>query len=66
MLPPRHLPREPRAVGAIPRPHPTEPFIRATGILEQRAGEQRTLVATHLEALVPAEVFRTPEGKSWG
>jgi error-prone DNA polymerase len=44
----------------------TEPFIRATGILEQRAGEQRTLVATHLEALVPAEVFRTPEGKSWG
>jgi error-prone DNA polymerase len=44
----------------------TEPFIRARGILEQRAGEQRTLVATHLEALVPAEVFRTPEGKSWG
>ena len=43
-----------------------EPFIRATGILEQRAGEQRTLVATHLEALVPTEVFRTPEGKSWG
>jgi hypothetical protein len=44
----------------------TEPFIRAKGILEQRAGEQRTLVATHLEVLVPAEVFRTPEGKSWG
>ena len=43
-----------------------EPFIRATGILEQRAGKQRTLVATHLEALVPTEVFRTPEGKSWG
>jgi error-prone DNA polymerase len=44
----------------------TEPFVRAKGILEKRAGEQRTLVATHLEALVPAEVFRTPEGKSWG
>jgi len=44
----------------------TEPFVRARGTLEHRAGEQRTLVATHLAALVPSEVFRTPEGKSWG
>jgi error-prone DNA polymerase len=44
----------------------TEPFVRVRGILEQRTGEQRTLVAEHLEPLVPAEVFRTPAGKSWG
>ena len=44
----------------------TEPFIRVRGTLEHRAGEQRTLVATRLAALVPKEVFKTPEGKSWG
>jgi error-prone DNA polymerase len=44
----------------------TEPFIHARGTLEHRAGEQRTLVATHLAALVPSEVLRAPEGKSWG
>jgi error-prone DNA polymerase len=41
----------------------TEPFVRVSGEL---AGEQRTLVASRIEALVPAEVFRTPAGKSWG
>ena len=44
----------------------TEPFVRVRGLLEQRAGEQRTLVASHIRELVPAEVFRTPKGKSWG
>ncbi|MFN8585250.1 MAG: error-prone DNA polymerase [Dehalococcoidia bacterium] len=44
----------------------TEPFILVRGVLEERAGEQRTLVASHLRELVPAEMFRTPMGKSWG
>jgi len=44
----------------------TAPFVRARGTLEHRAGEQRTLVANHRATLVPSEVFRSPEGKSWG
>ncbi|MEZ4501115.1 MAG: DNA polymerase III subunit alpha [Dehalococcoidia bacterium] len=44
----------------------TEPFVRVRGVLEHRAGEQRTLVAEHIDAVVPAEVFATPMGKSWG
>jgi error-prone DNA polymerase len=44
----------------------TEPFVHVRGVLEERLGEQRTLVASHIEALVPAEMFRTPQGKSWG
>ena len=43
-----------------------EPFIRARGVLDQRSGEQRTLVATHLTALIPTGTLRVPEGKSWG
>ncbi len=44
----------------------TEPFVRVRGVLEERGGAQRTLVAERIDALVPAEVFRTPAGKSWG
>jgi error-prone DNA polymerase len=44
----------------------TEPFVQVRGILEERMGQQRTLVATQLREVVPAEVFRTPAGKSWG
>jgi len=41
-----------------------ELLARATP--EHRAGERLTLVPTHLAALVPSEVSRTPKGKSWG
>ncbi len=42
------------------------PFVIVRGELEQRAGEQRTLVADSLRALLPAEAMVMPEGKSWG
>ncbi len=43
------------------------PFVVVRGVLEQRAGEgeQRTLVASALRELLPAEVLAMPEGKSW-
>jgi error-prone DNA polymerase len=41
-------------------------FVRVRGELETRAGEQRTLVATSVETLLPAEALAMPEGKSWG
>jgi error-prone DNA polymerase len=44
----------------------TAPFMRVRGILEERAGEQRTLLADHIEELFPAEVLSMPSGKSWG
>ena len=44
----------------------TAPFVRVRGVLEERMGEQRTLVASRIEELVPADMFRTPMGKSWG
>ena len=44
----------------------TAPFLRVRGVLETRAGEQRTLVAAAIREVVPAEVFLTPSGKSWG
>ena len=44
----------------------TAAFLRARGTLEQRAGEQRTLVASALREVVPAEALRMPSGKSWG
>ena len=43
----------------------TAPFVRVRGVLETRAGEQRTLIASFVHEVVPAEAFRTPEGKSW-
>ena len=44
----------------------TASFIRARGVLEHRAGEQRTLVARGLAEVLPAEALRVPPGKSWG
>ena len=44
----------------------TASFVRVRGVLEQRAGEQRTLVASSLHEVLPAEALRTPDGKSWG
>ncbi len=44
----------------------TAPFMRVTGLLEERAGEQRTLIADTLEELIPADVLAMPAGKSWG
>jgi error-prone DNA polymerase len=44
----------------------TAMFVRARGTLEARAGEQRTLVATHIDELLPGEMLVMPEGKSWG
>jgi error-prone DNA polymerase len=44
----------------------TAQFIRTRGILEQRAGEQRTLVAESVEQFLPAEALAVPAGKSWG
>ena len=41
-------------------------FVRVRGQLETRAGEQRTLIAETVEALLPAEALAMPEGKSWG
>ena len=43
----------------------TAAFVRVRGELEQRAGEQRTLIAETLSEIVPAEALRTPSGKSW-
>ena len=43
----------------------TAAFVRVRGVLEQRAGEQRTLIAEMVSELVPAEALRTPSGKSW-
>ena len=43
----------------------TAPFVVAEGVLEQRAGEQRTLVATALRELVPTEALVMPSGKAW-
>jgi error-prone DNA polymerase len=44
----------------------TAAFIRTSGTLERRAGEQRTLVASTLTEVLPAEAMLMPEGKSWG
>ena len=41
-------------------------FVRTRGVLDERAGEQRTLVASGLVEIVPAEALRMPAGKSWG
>ena len=43
----------------------TAAFVRARGVLDERAGEQRTLVATGIEEIVPAEALRMPAGRSW-
>jgi hypothetical protein len=43
----------------------TAAFVVAHGVLERRAGEQRTLVATSLRELAPTEVLAMPSGKSW-
>ena len=43
----------------------TAPFMRVSGILEERAGEQRTLIADRLEEMLPAEMLSMPAGKSW-
>ncbi len=40
-------------------------FVVAEGVLERRAGEQRTLVATSIRELIPAEALVMPSGKSW-
>jgi error-prone DNA polymerase len=44
----------------------TAPFMRVSGLLEERAGEQRTLIAESVEQLLPAEALAVPPGKSWG
>jgi DNA polymerase III alpha subunit len=44
----------------------TAPFVRVTGTLEERAGEQRTLIAESIAQIFPAEVLSMPAGKSWG
>ena len=44
----------------------TAPFMRVTGVLEERAGEQRTLIADRIEELLPADALAMPAGKSWG
>lgn len=44
----------------------TAPFMRVTGPLEERAGEQRTLIAETVAQFHPAEALAMPAGKSWG
>lgn len=44
----------------------TSPLVRVRGLLEKRAGEQRTLVAEAVEQLFPAEVLAMPRGKEFG
>ena len=44
----------------------TAPFIRVRGIIEERAGEQRTLIAEAIDEFLPAAALSIPMGKSWG
>ncbi len=44
----------------------TASFVRVTGRLEQRAGEQRTLIAESVQQFLPVEALAMPAGKSWG
>jgi error-prone DNA polymerase len=43
----------------------TSMFLEVDGVLEKRAGEQRTIVAQRLREIVPAEALLAPAGKSW-
>ena len=43
----------------------TAAFVRTRGVLDERAGEQRTLIADALEEIVPAGALPMPSGKSW-
>ncbi len=43
----------------------TAPFVRVRGLLEKRAGEQRTLVAEDVAQLFPHEVLAMPRGKEF-
>ena len=43
----------------------TAAFVRARGVLDERTGEQRTLVATGLEEIVHEGALRMPAGRSW-
>ena len=44
----------------------TAAFVRTRGVLEQRAGEQRTLVARTIAEMLPEGALAMPSGKSWG
>lgn len=44
----------------------TAPFVRVQGVLEERAGEQRTLIADNVEQLGPPTVLAMPGGKDFG
>jgi error-prone DNA polymerase len=44
----------------------TAAFVHVRGVLEHRAGEQRTLVAASMREVVPEQAMRMPSGKSWG
>ncbi|GMU41046.1 MAG: error-prone DNA polymerase [Chloroflexota bacterium] len=44
----------------------TAPFMRVTGVLEERAGEQRTLIAEAVTEMLPMQALAMPAGKSWG
>ncbi len=48
--------------GAIVR---TARFVEVDGVLDQRAGQQRTLIATSLREIIPRGTLVTPEGKNW-
>ncbi|MYB42016.1 MAG: hypothetical protein F4X76_07500 [Chloroflexi bacterium] len=43
----------------------TAAFVRTRGVLDERAGEQRTLIAEALDEIVPAGALPMPSGKSW-
>ncbi len=43
----------------------TARFLRARGVLEKQAGNQRTLVATALQALGRTAFLNIPDGRSW-
>ncbi|MBM4410401.1 MAG: DNA polymerase III subunit alpha [Chloroflexi bacterium] len=44
----------------------TAPFMRVSGLLEERAGEQRTLIVESLDELFPADALAMPRGKEFG
>ncbi|MEX2031944.1 MAG: error-prone DNA polymerase, partial [Dehalococcoidia bacterium] len=44
----------------------TAPFMRVSGPIEERAGEQRTLIAESVEQIFPTQALQMPAGKSWG
>jgi len=44
----------------------TASFVRVRSHLEERGGEQRTLIVESVEQIFPVDALAMPSGKSWG